>query len=73
MTIQLVLEKGAGKLLWGRVLHDENLLVDSASTLQVLEKKMRKFLKDFHHISDVTFDYASLPFSPTRKNDKPLV
>ena len=57
MTLQLILEKGAGKL-WGRISHDENLIVDFASTLQALEKKMRKLLKDFHQLEDVEFDYA---------------
>jgi hypothetical protein len=57
MTIQLVLEKGGGKL-WGRVTYDENLIVDSATTLQALEKKIHKALKDFHQLEDVKFDYA---------------
>lgn len=57
MTIQLVLEKEGGKL-WGRVSHDENLIVDSATTLQALEKKIRKLLKDFHQVEDVKFEYA---------------
>jgi hypothetical protein len=57
MTIQLVLEKGGGKL-WGRVTYDDNLVVDSATTLQALEKKFRKLLKDFHQLEDVKFEYA---------------
>ena len=57
MTIQLILEKAGGKL-WGRVSHDENLIVDSATTLQALEKKFRKLLKDFHQVKDIEFDYA---------------
>lgn len=57
MTIQLVLEKGGGKL-WGRVTYDDNLIVDSAATLQALEKKFRKLLKDFHQLEDVKFEYA---------------
>ena len=42
MTIQLVLEKEGGKL-WGRVSYDDNLIVDSATTLQALEKKSVSF------------------------------
>ena len=57
MTIQLVLEKGGGKL-WGRVSYNENLIVDSATTLQALEKKICKLLKDFHQVEDVKFEYA---------------
>ena len=59
MTIQLVLEKEGGKL-WGRVSYDDNLIVDSATTLQALEKKIRKLLKDFHQVEEVTFEYAGL-------------
>jgi hypothetical protein len=57
MTIQLILEKEAGKL-WGRVLYQDNLIADSATTLQALEKKMRKLFKDFHQLEEVTFEYA---------------
>lgn len=57
MTIQLVLEKEGGKL-WGRVSYDDNLIVDSATTLQTLEKKIRKLLKDFHQVEEATFEYA---------------
>jgi len=55
MIIQLLLEKEGGKL-WGRLSHDENLIVDSATTLQTLEKKLRKALKDFHQLEDVKFE-----------------
>lgn len=57
MTIQLILEKEGGKL-WGRVSYDENLIVDSATTLQNLEKKIRKALKDFHSADEMKFEYA---------------
>ncbi len=55
--LQLVLEKEAGKF-WGRVSVGDNLIVDSAATLQALEKKLRKALKDFEGWEDVEFDYA---------------
>ncbi|MGG9963871.1 hypothetical protein [Ferruginibacter sp. SUN106] len=57
MTLQLILEKDGGKL-WGRVSYNENLIVDSSITLQHLEKKLRKALKDFHKIEEVKFEYA---------------
>jgi hypothetical protein len=57
MAIQLILEKEAGKL-WGRITYEDNLIVDSATSLQALEKKMRKLLKDFHQVEDATFEYA---------------
>lgn len=55
--IQLILERN-GNRLWGRVLVEGNLLTDSASSLQILEKKMRKILKDFEGLEDVEFEYA---------------
>jgi hypothetical protein len=57
MAIQLILEKEAGKL-WGRITYEDNLIVDSATSLQALEKKMRKLLKDFHQVEDANFEYA---------------
>ena len=58
MTVQLKLEKNNGKL-WGRILYDDNLIVDSATTLQVLEKQLRKVLKDFHKVDNAKFEYAA--------------
>ena len=57
MTIQLILEKEGGKL-WGRISYDGNLIVDSATTLSALEKKLRKRLNDFHKVKEVEFDLA---------------
>ena len=57
MTIQLILEKDGDKL-WGRISYDDNLIVDSATNLQAIEKKLRKALKDFHKIEEVKFEYA---------------
>jgi hypothetical protein len=55
--LQLVLERDGGKL-WGRVLVNDNLVVDSATSLQALENKMRKVLNDFEGLSDVQFEHA---------------
>ena len=57
MKVQLILEKGSGSL-WGRVSFGKELIVDSAVSLQALEKKLRKVLNDFHQLKDVEFDYA---------------
>ncbi|GAB2840046.1 hypothetical protein GCM10027043_49200 [Ferruginibacter profundus] len=57
MTLHLILEKDGGKL-WGRVSYNENLIVDSATTLPNVEKKLRKALKDFHQLEEVKFEYA---------------
>ncbi len=57
MKLQVVLEKESG-VLWGRVSYDRELIVDSAATLQALERKLRKVLLDFHELSDIEFSYA---------------
>lgn len=55
--LQLVLEKEGSKL-WGRVSVDDNIIFDSATTLQALEKKIKKALHDFEGFNDVQFEYA---------------
>ncbi|MEO6721505.1 MAG: hypothetical protein ABIN67_14145 [Ferruginibacter sp.] len=55
--LQLILEKEGSKI-WGRVSVDENLVFDSATTLQALEKKLKKTLKDFEGLEEVQFEYA---------------
>ena len=55
--LQLVLEKEGSKL-WGRVSVGENLVFDSATTLQALEKKLRKALNDFEGLEEIEFEYT---------------
>jgi len=55
--LQLILEKEGSKI-WGRVSVDENLVFDSATTLQALEKKLRKALKEFEGLNEIEFEYA---------------
>ncbi len=55
--LQLILEKEGSKL-WGRVSVDGNLVFDSATTLQALEKKLKKTLKDFEGLEEIQFEYA---------------
>jgi len=57
MKIQLILGKEEGNL-WGRVSYGKELIIDSAASLQALEKKLRKVLNDFHQISEAEFIYA---------------
>lgn len=57
MKLQLIIEKEAG-ILWGRVSYDKNIIVDSATTLQILERKIKKALNDFHDVVEVEFSYA---------------
>jgi hypothetical protein len=54
--LQLIVEK-EGSRLWGRVSVDGNLIFDSATTLQALERKLIKALADFEGLENVEFDY----------------
>ncbi len=55
--IALVLEKKGGKL-WGRVVIRRNLIVDSASSLPALEKKLQQAIRDFEGWENIRFEYA---------------
>src|SRR5258705_8944113 len=55
--ILLIIEKSDGKL-WGRLTYKNNLVTDYAKSIDVLEKKMAKRLKDFHGIERVSFDHS---------------
>ena len=57
MKLLLIIEKNNGKL-WGRVNHRANLITDSATTIENLERRMRKLLKDFHDLKSVEFDHS---------------
>ena len=58
--ILLIIEKGTDKDLWGRVSFDDNLIVDSAPSLELLQRKMKKLLQDLHDLnpSKVEFEMA---------------
>lgn len=56
--LQVILEK-KGRKIWGRVLVEDNLIVDFAANLPALEKKLRKLLKNFEGLEEVEFKYAS--------------
>jgi DNA-binding transcriptional regulator YdaS (Cro superfamily) len=58
--ILLIIEKGKDKDLWGRVSFEDNLIVDSAPSLESLQKKMKKALHDLHGLNpaNVNFEIA---------------
>lgn len=56
IKLQLILEKQNEKL-WGRVAINDNLVINAASNIPALEKKIRKVLLDFEGIREVEFDY----------------
>jgi hypothetical protein len=58
--ILLIIEKSTDNELWGRVIFDDNLITDTAPSLELLQKKIKKLLYDFHDLSPakVEFDFA---------------
>ena len=55
--INLIIEKGEDGKLWGRVNFRNNLITDFAATVEMLERKINKLIKDFHGV-DAVFDHA---------------
>ncbi len=56
--LTLIIERSQGEL-WGRIHYEDDLIIDSARTLDGLEKKMKKLLKELHNADPktVVFDY----------------
>jgi DNA-binding transcriptional regulator YdaS (Cro superfamily) len=49
-SVLLTIEKSRGGTIWGRVECEDNLLVDSAKSIEALERKFKKLLKAFHDV-----------------------
>ncbi len=64
--IVLIIESAKEGEFWGRVLYDDNLITESASSLPELERKMKTLLKDWHELDpkqiefDLQYDIAGL-------------
>lgn len=56
--IQLIIERGADRKYWGRITFKDNLLIDSANNVSILEKKMKRILNDFHSKNDFDFEHV---------------
>lgn len=56
--ITLIIESAKENEFWGRVLYDDNLIVEEASSIPELEDKMKVLLKEFHelHPEEIIFD-----------------
>jgi transcriptional regulator with XRE-family HTH domain len=57
MKLLLIIEKSKGKL-WGRVNYKDSMIADFASSVEALEKKMTRLLKDFHQVARPEFEYS---------------
>ncbi len=55
--INLIIEKEKDGKLWGRVNFRNNLLTAFATTVEMLEKKMTRLIKEFHGV-DAVFDHT---------------
>ena len=55
--IILIIDTEGKGPLWGRVLFDDNLLIDSGKTVQQIERKMSKLLMDFHQLKQDNFAF----------------
>jgi len=56
--LMLIIEKSQGEL-WGRVHYEDNLIIDAAKSREGLERKMKKLLKELHHVDpkEVVFEH----------------
>jgi len=65
-TITLIIESAKDGELWGRVHYDDNLIVESASSIPELESKMKTLLKDWYSLDpkeisfELQYDIAGL-------------
>lgn len=59
-TLELVIENAKAGEFWGRVLFEEDLLVDSAENVEELQNKMKLLLSDFHDLQpdSITFEIS---------------
>ncbi|MBO9637006.1 MAG: hypothetical protein J7576_02465 [Siphonobacter aquaeclarae] len=56
--MELIIEKGNNGSLWGRVLYEDDLITDEATSFADLEEKIRKALRDFHNVENASFTYS---------------
>lgn len=53
----MIIEKDADKNLWGRITLGDDLIVDSARSLESLQKKLKKALQSFHDRSPAGIEF----------------
>lgn len=51
VKIPLIIERGEGKVLWGRVEYNGNLITDFANSIPELEEKIKVLLIDFEEVN----------------------
>lgn len=55
--INLIIENAKDGIFWGRVNYEDDLLVDSAESLEQLQTKMKGLLFDFHDLEANNIDF----------------
>ena len=60
---KLIIENGT-RALWGRVYHEDNLLVDEAETVEKLQMQMRQLLLNFHDLDPESYEFE-VEYDPT--------
>ncbi|MBO0929540.1 hypothetical protein [Fibrella aquatilis] len=58
LIIEAATENGQPTGFWGRVTFEDNLLIEQADTVEVLQANMRQLLFDFHDLEAVEFELA---------------
>ncbi len=57
VKIPLTIERGDGKVLWGRVEYNGNLITDFGDSIPELEEKMKALLWDFEEVNPETVQF----------------
>ena len=60
LKIDLIIERGDDGDLWGRVNHNDNLIVDCAVSVKKLEEKMKQLLYDFEEVHPEIVEFTHL-------------
>ncbi|MDQ6757071.1 MAG: hypothetical protein M3004_09050 [Bacteroidota bacterium] len=57
---ELIIEKDKAGKYWGRVHHEDNLIVENGKTVEQIESNMKKLLKKFHGLQpdEITFEHS---------------
>ena len=63
-TLDLIIEKGDGPEVWGRITVNDNLIVDSAESLDVLKAQMKNLVREWEgaDVDDFTVSYDLTAF-----------
>jgi len=59
--VPLIVEKSKDCKLWGRIEFNDDLIVDSANSLDVLERKLKKLLQKSHQLEPGNLELELLP------------